>query len=1011
MRFIDTAIPLFVGLSALAEAQDVDFGKVYSVKPQLKSASNTGSSTSSVNTASTASSIVSVLSSRHAATMVPSGSSSSSSQKSSSSAKASSSSKSSSSAKSSSASKTSAASSRQSSSSAQSSSSKSSSKSSSSVKAPTTLSTQKATSSTKQSSSSTSSKTSSSSAAATNLCPAVNNKDITDSKGKVYTIKCSSDTNVGSFTSKSATNSYTDCMTICDTTSGCVAFSYVGGDNGSGSGTCWMKNSAGSAIAAGKNYVAGFLKSATVNKGKASVSSSKKSSSSSKMATSTKKASSSSAKVSTSVKKVTSTSSKRSTSTSTKSSSTKVKRATATTCSNPNSILYNYAPNPNTPTQFLVDSTLAALSAAQWYPPAGYSTSFTGQFGGLFAPNYLGYQQLSSYNTSACAAYCNARADCNAFNIYFERTPVFIPDDSCPSPNAAATITCALYGSSVDASTATNIGQYRKDFMVVIQGSNGYNLNPAPASVSSFQGPNALDAVAYSSGIYLAQQYFSTYDVTQCSAACTAYTAKSKSTAQSNKASTYSPCNYFNIFNLTLNGQSQMMGCYLFSTSDAQNYDTYRTAKGSDGTVYNLTNSYGYALYPQDKGLTSVTWSAAPTGTGASCASLGKAGDALIDYNTVNYTLGCGYDVQYSNDIGNQTTPDFYSCFAICDSGAYPGCSGFAYLGNTCYFKNLTGSSRTPQLDNYNVDMAWLPASYAGFGASTVAATVTFTTTTIAWTGASTTTVTSINGLQGTIIVETPGKVTAATTTTYVTTAIESGTASTIATQTIAPTGTGKTGTVQVIYPTPATTCGNKGALAGLYSNTFSNLQGTTSYPAFKPESFKTKTPYAIQTASYMGEYNYLNTAPTVYGKALTYAQASVLTLNHVFYLFAGHGTGYYSINLPQADDITLVWIGQNALSGYTRANANMLQTYVQGTPTPVTLAFFLSANTYTPIRVIFGNGAEVGNFQMNMYAPDGTQILGSNAGTNTGMMNPDIVQFPCDTTLGGKFAAFGKET
>ncbi|KAG9713431.1 hypothetical protein KCU73_g16520, partial [Aureobasidium melanogenum] len=232
------------------------------------------------------------------------------------------------------------------------------------------------------------------------------------------------------------------------------------------------------------------------------------------MTTSTKKSSSSSAKISTSTKKVTSISSKASTSTSTsKTSSTKVKRATATTCSNPNNILYNYAPNPNTPTQFLVDTTLAGLAAAQWYPPAGYSTSFTTQLAGLFAPNYLGYQQLSSYDPKACSAYCNARSDCNAFNIYIQRTPTFIPDDSCPNPTAGASITCALYGSAVDASQATNIGQYRKDFMVVIQGSNGYNLNPVPASVSSFQGPTALDAVAYSSNIYLGQGYFSTYDV------------------------------------------------------------------------------------------------------------------------------------------------------------------------------------------------------------------------------------------------------------------------------------------------------------------------------------------------------------------------------------------------------------------------------------------------------------------------------------------------------------------
>ncbi|KAI5204513.1 hypothetical protein E4T39_03600 [Aureobasidium subglaciale] len=999
MRITDAAISLLVSLSTLAEAQNVDFGKVYSVKPQLKSASNTGSSTSSIKTSSVASSIISVLSSQHAATMVSSASAISSSR-SSRSAKSSSTLKSSS-----------AASSKQLSGSPASALSKSSSMSTSSTKAPSTLSTKASTSSRKLSSSSSRQSSSSirrpssstkqtstaSGAASRSLCPAINNKDITDAKGKVYTIKCSSDTNVGSFTSQAATNSFADCMTACDTTSGCVAFSYVGGDNGQGQGTCWLKNSAGNAIAAGKNFIAGFLKVP---------------SSSSKLITSAK-ASLSSAKIITSTTKVTSVSLKASTSTSTKkASSSKVKRATATTCSNPNSILYNYIPSPNTPTQFLVDTSMAGLASAQYYPTAGYSTSFTSQLAGVSSPSYLGYQQLSSYDPRACAAYCNARSDCNAFNIYMQRTPSFIPDNNCPDPSAGTSITCALFGSYIDSSMATNIGQYRKDFMVVIQGSNGYNLNPAPAAISSFQGPNALDGVAYSANIFLGQKYFSAYDVSQCSALCTAYSANSRATAQSNRVSTYTPCNYFNAFNLTLNGQPQLMGCYLFSTSNAANFDTYRTASDSSGTVYNLTNSYGYALYPQDKGMTNVAWSAAPTGKNATCSSLGQAGDSYVDYNSVKYTLGCGYDVQYAADIGNQTTPDFYSCFAICDSGDYPGCSGFAYLGNTCYFKNLAGVTRTPQANDYNVDMAWLPSSYAGFGASTVAATVSYTTMTTAWTGASTTTVTLLNGLLGTILVEIPGSVPAVTTTTYVTIATDSGTASTIATRTIAPSNGGVTGTVQLIYPTPATTCNNKGALVGFYSNTqFSGKQGTTSYPAYKPESFKTVVPYAQATASYIAEYNAVDQAPVVYGKSLTYNQAKILTLNHVFYVFAGHGTGYYSINLPQADDITLVWVGPNALSGYTRANAQMIQNYVRGSPTPVTLAFYLTANSYTAFRVHFGNGAEVGNFQINMYGPDGAQILGSTPGANSGIMNPDIVVFPCDSSLGAKFPTFGRET
>ncbi|KAH0095711.1 hypothetical protein KCU66_g16344, partial [Aureobasidium melanogenum] len=128
------------------------------------------------------------------------------------------------------------------------------------------------------SSSSTATSSSATASASSSLCPSIDSQDITDSNGQVYTIRCQSDTNVGSFTNAQAANSYADCMTACDSTTGCVAFTYVGGAQGSGSGTCWMKNSRGSATSAGgNNYVAGFLKQSASS----SVSSSSSASSSS----------------------------------------------------------------------------------------------------------------------------------------------------------------------------------------------------------------------------------------------------------------------------------------------------------------------------------------------------------------------------------------------------------------------------------------------------------------------------------------------------------------------------------------------------------------------------------------------------------------------------------------------------------------------------------------------------------------------------------------------------------
>ena len=142
------------------------------------------------------------------------------------------------------------------------------------------------------------------------------------------------------------------------------------------------------------------------------------------------------------------------------------------TCTQTSNILYGYIPaSPNNGTTFLLDTSLAAQAIANVWPPAGFYTSFTSAFAGLFAPSYLGYVQLSSYDTSACGNICLAWSGCKAFNIYFQRTPSYVPNNvTCKNPSAKTAVTCALYGSYVDGSTALNIGQYQADFMVVIQG-------------------------------------------------------------------------------------------------------------------------------------------------------------------------------------------------------------------------------------------------------------------------------------------------------------------------------------------------------------------------------------------------------------------------------------------------------------------------------------------------------------------------------------------------------------
>ncbi|KAK5761658.1 Histone-lysine N-methyltransferase set-6 [Elasticomyces elasticus] len=82
-------------------------------------------------------------------------------------------------------------------------------------------------------------------------CPAANGSIITDSSGVQYQIGCGFDTNNPNFQVSSARISWNDCFALCDnaTTTDhagqCTAFNYVGGPNGVGEGTCFLKNYAG----------------------------------------------------------------------------------------------------------------------------------------------------------------------------------------------------------------------------------------------------------------------------------------------------------------------------------------------------------------------------------------------------------------------------------------------------------------------------------------------------------------------------------------------------------------------------------------------------------------------------------------------------------------------------------------------------------------------------------------------------------------------------------------------
>jgi len=197
--------------------------------------------------------------------------------------------------------------------------------------------------------------------------------------------------------------------------------------------------------------------------------------------------------------------------------------------------------SPDTVEAFLGNDTFAqeSLNACT---PDGYELSFINLQGSTQAPSYLGYITLNSYDTDACVAYCNALDGCQGVNIYFERDPSLDPNvEGCPNPTSITNIKCARWGVPVSNETATNIGQWRDSFEVVITGSNGYNKLAPPPSISGYTGPIELGGAMLApldpttnTDTYVTYQYFGFgtgagqiqyFNPEACTAACTETTA------------------------------------------------------------------------------------------------------------------------------------------------------------------------------------------------------------------------------------------------------------------------------------------------------------------------------------------------------------------------------------------------------------------------------------------------------------------------------------------------------
>ncbi|KAI1264150.1 hypothetical protein F5Y18DRAFT_428231 [Xylariaceae sp. FL1019] len=243
---------------------------------------------------------------------------------------------------------------------------------------------------------------------------------------------------------------------------------------------------------------------------------------------------------------------------------------------------------PDTPEAFQESEELKSLALSA-KTPKGYTQTFSDLEASVNANTYLGLQTLTSYNVSGCAAACDSTDLCTAFNIYIERDPAWNPDQcSCTSPSSITNFKCSLWGSGVDSAAATNSGQYRDDFEVVITGSNGYSKvnTTEPETPPNWTEPQKCDGVhAHPKTCIGSHAFKGPFDVSVCAALADTYNK-----VRNNKRE----CKFFNAFMLKEDGVPVGTYCKLFDRKYEPSEVSYSRGLSSGGKQWDYETSYSY---------------------------------------------------------------------------------------------------------------------------------------------------------------------------------------------------------------------------------------------------------------------------------------------------------------------------------------------------------------------------------------------------------------------------------
>ncbi|KAF4555694.1 Hypothetical protein D9617_2g056570 [Elsinoe fawcettii] len=261
---------------------------------------------------------------------------------------------------------------------------------------------------------------------------------------------------------------------------------------------------------------------------------------------------------------------------------------------------YGYVSSPDTPAAFLADSTFSS-QAASAPVPAGYTKIFENLNATSQAYGYLGFTTLKFYDTNTCASKCTKIKGCMAFNVYFERDPSVSPDSNdCLNPPSVTNIKCTFWGGPVTKWNALNKGQWRRQFQVVMTGSNGY-VNNTISLQAGYDPPidlgsTAIDAPPDCSGkdTFLGSKLFTTgpFDANLCLIACSAQSVYNLANPSSDGSRPLT-CQFFTTYLLYKNNLPVGQYCSLYSKSWTLTYATNRgMTYGKD--VYTIGSSYAF---------------------------------------------------------------------------------------------------------------------------------------------------------------------------------------------------------------------------------------------------------------------------------------------------------------------------------------------------------------------------------------------------------------------------------